>query len=120
MRAIRHAVEHLTDIDDDDRCPNIQGGSNLADCVRRSRRNPYVDDEAGATFECGEIRFVRADEADVRFRVVVPKAPAGGIDTQGRALLIDGRWVIDRATACGLFSMAGVTCPPPPGATEAE
>jgi hypothetical protein len=112
--AIRFAVEHLTDIDDDDRCPHIQGGENLADCVRQTRRSAFVDEDHPATYECGEIAFVRADEADVRFRVVVPKAPVGGIDTQGRALMIGGRWVIDRATVCGLFSMAGVTCPPPP------
>jgi hypothetical protein len=112
---IRHAIEHLTDIDEHDRCPHIQGGANLADCVRRTRRSPYVDDD-GASFECTEIAFVRADEAAVRFRVLVPRAPMGGIDTDGRALLVDGRWVVDRATACGLFAMAGVTCPPPPDA----
>lgn len=63
---------------------------------------------------CGDITFVRADEATVRFRVSVTRAPMGGIDTDGRALLIDGRWVIDRVTVCRLFSMASVECPPPP------
>ncbi len=37
---------------------------------------------------------------------------------EGRAVLVDGKWKVSRATWSGLLAGAGVICPPPPGESQ--
>jgi hypothetical protein len=37
-------------------------------------------------------------------------------DRPGKAVLVDGVWKVDRDTFCQMMQMAGVQCPPRPGA----
>lgn len=109
--AVVEAIEHISDVDDAGGLPNVQGGSNLGAAVREATSRVRI--EAQATYEVDEVVFVRADEAVVAFRVMVPVF-AGGYPQTGRVLKIGDRWLVERATMCGLISAAGVRCPPPP------
>jgi hypothetical protein len=61
-----------------------------------------------------EIKFLRPDEAVVWFSLEFDGNRLGFVNgREGRALLMDGRWVIEHATLVDLLGMAGVVVPPP-------
>jgi outer membrane lipoprotein-sorting protein len=111
--AVTDAVEHLTDLDEDDGLLNVQGGSNLGEAVQSAASRAGVDPRERANYEVDEVVFVRADEAVVAFRIMVPMMP-GGFAQTGRVIKVGDRWLVERATVCNLLGMAGVECPPPP------
>ncbi len=114
--AVADAVEHLTDIDEDDGLLNVQGGSNLGEAVRSAASRAGVDPGERANYEVDDVLFVRPDEAVVSFRVMVRMMP-GGFAQTGRVIKIGDRWLVERATLCNLLEMAGVQCPRPPVST---
>jgi hypothetical protein len=109
--AVTHAVVHMNELDDTGGLPNVQGGSNLGPSVEAAAAQVHIEEQAA--FEVDDILFVRADEAVVAFRVLVPKM-AGGFSQTGRVIKVGDRWKVERATMCNLLGMAGVACPPPP------
>ena len=85
---------------------NVEGGENLGTCAAEVRRRfPQTESDE---LRIERIKFLHEREAVAWFR----SAYLG--TREGRALRIDGRWKVSRATYCGLIAMAGVRCPPPP------
>jgi hypothetical protein len=95
--------------DDGTELINIEGGENLGTCAAEVRRR-FPQQTARSEVKIERIKFLHEREAVVWFR-----SPYLGT-REGRALRIDGRWKVSRATYCGLIAMAGVRCPPPPEA----
>ena len=61
-----------------------------------------------------DIKFLRSDEAVVWFSLEVNGNRPGIVDgREGRALLVNHRWIIERATLVDLIGFAGVSVPPP-------
>jgi hypothetical protein len=93
--------------DDGSELVNVEGGENLGPCAAEVRRRfPQQTEHRDVHVE--HIKFLHQHEAVVWFR----SAFLG--TREGRALNIDGRWKVSRATYCALIALAGVRCPPPP------
>jgi hypothetical protein len=66
-----------------------------------------------------DIKFLREDEAVVWFSLVIDGNQLGFVNgREGRAVLVDGRWLIERATLADLLGMAGVEVPAPDARTD--
>ena len=62
-----------------------------------------------------EILFLRPEEAVVWFGVEVDGQRFAMVDgREGRAVLVDGRWLIEHATLVDLIGFAGVPAPSRP------
>jgi hypothetical protein len=86
---------------------NVERGENLGPSAEEiQRRFPqFVYEGAGRPPE--KIKFLGTSEA-----VVWSHHPVIGI-REGRAVLVDGKWKVSRATWSGLLAGAGIVCPPP-------
>ena len=61
-----------------------------------------------------DIKFLRPDEAVVWFSVEVNGERFPMVNgREGRAVKVDGRWLIEHATIADLLGFAGVSVPPP-------
>jgi hypothetical protein len=49
---------------------------------------------------------------DVVAPQVEPAEPASIVDQPGRAVKIDGVWLVSRETVCDAFAVGGYRCPP--------
>jgi hypothetical protein len=112
--AIRHAVEHIGDAGPQGELVNVQAGEGLAAVVDRAHRHaPGQPSQFRTTLD--DARFLSADRAviwySVRLDGLVASAGAG---REGYAVLVDGRWLVERATFADVAALAGVACPPPP------
>lgn len=104
--AIRAAVEGIDEFSADGRdCPNVQGGVGLGLAFEQVAR---VLGGRRAQFSLRGLRFLTADEAAIFFEV-----DAGQIHlpVEGRALRIDGRWLIERRTVTQLLRQGGAEIP---------
>jgi hypothetical protein len=61
--------------------------------------------------EVGEIVFTSPVQAQLHFRLNYAGAPGLG-NRLGSAVLVDGRWLVTRATYCEILSIAGAACGP--------
>jgi hypothetical protein len=86
----------------------VERGENLGPSSEevQNRFPQFVYEGAGSPPE--RIKFLGASEA-----VVWSSHPVIGI-REGRAVLVDGKWKVSRATWSGLLAGAGIVCPPPP------
>lgn len=108
--AITSAFEGTTAVSSDgDHLINVQGGRGLGECVRQAQQR-FAGTEA--RFQGDRVLFLSDREAVVWFSVALEGNPTVR-NEEGRALLIDGRWLVSRATLCRLLARAGVHCPPP-------
>jgi hypothetical protein len=115
--AFRNSTERTADGAD---LVNVEGGESLGACqdqvVSRfgaiaARTQRLVD----------YIKFLNATEAVVWTTTLLDGRPITPDlqHTEGRAVLVDGKWKVARATMCAMFARAGVICPPPPEPTVA-
>lgn len=107
-RDIERAWEHMGERSKDGAgLVNVERGENLGPTSEEiQKRFPqYVYEGAGTPPE--KIKFLGSTEA-----VVWSRHPVIGI-REGRAVLVDGKWKVSRATWSGLLAGAGIVCPPP-------
>jgi hypothetical protein len=112
--AITAAFARASETDPDGRdLVNVQAGEGLgASQAAAARRYPGAEQ---AEWLVEIIRFVCPDEAVVWFTIElggrVPSPIVSG--RRGRAVRVDGRWLIERGTMAEVLGLAGVTLPPP-------
>jgi hypothetical protein len=98
-------------------------GTGLVNVERGEDLGPYQDQvrarvaaflpRSGLVID--HIKFLNTSEAVVWTTSLLDGHPVAGLrHTQGRAVFVDGRWKISRATMCALFARAGVICPADP------
>jgi hypothetical protein len=105
--AITHAFAAADERDGDD-LVHVQAGAGLAPYFDRAR------ERFDAHFEVQAIKFLNATEAAVAYEVVGPEGNVIVPRPDGRALLLEGEWQIERQEFTSLLSFGGVQCPPPP------
>jgi hypothetical protein len=108
---IEYAYSHDLETDDTGEVLlNIQGGRGLSEYLRQARQRIA---EGDVRFVVDDVKFLRPDEAVVWFSLEIDgNRPGLVVGREGRALLIDGRWVIEHATLVDLLGIAGVAVPP--------
>jgi hypothetical protein len=116
---IGEAFSHMMEGDDaSNSIPAVDGSENLCECLREAaQRNAAAAANSTAAITVDLVRFLNDHEARVSYSVVV----SGGHnvafrDRPGKAVLVDGVWKVDRDTFCQMMQIAGVQCPPRPGA----
>lgn len=87
----------------------VERGEGLGDCLRAAGQQVRG---AKGTFDVRHVKFVSDREAVVWYQVRVDGRPVLA-EMEGRAVHLDDRWLVTRATFCQLMRLAGVTCPPP-------
>ncbi len=116
---IEYAYTHHNEVDDDGvTLVNVQAGTNLAEPLRQAAKRIPDPNAASANVVVDDVLFLRPDEAVVWFGVEVGGQRFAGVNGwEGRAVLIEGRWLIEHATIVGLLGFAGVNAPPPPSSS---
>lgn len=110
--AITYAYEHHNELGDDGAgLVNVQGSPDLSDQLRQAAtRLPGEPSSAKLVVE--DIHFLRPDEAVVWFGVEVNGQRFSMVNgREGRALVEDGRWVVEHATIIDLLQLGGVASP---------
>jgi hypothetical protein len=65
------------------------------------------------------ITLVDETHADVVYSILFDGIPQYA-ERRGRAIKIDGTWMVSRDTVCALLTLGGITCPPPAPTTTAD
>jgi hypothetical protein len=86
----------------------VQRGEGLGRCLRESRERSPTGRTRGIVVK--ELLFLSPSSAVVRFTVATDAGEFGPME--GRALRVETRWLIERATFCNLVARIGVQCPP--------
>jgi hypothetical protein len=107
--AIEQAFAELQRLEGDE-AVNVEGGSSLGAPLRELHRR-YGTAAEGAVHQVERITFVDDRSAAVLFSVWTGPSPLL-TSARGDAVLRDGRWLVARATFCGLLQRVGVPCPP--------
>ena len=90
------------------RSQHIEDGDVLLPVMKvATAKNPQYRDRLSAVAH--EVHFIDATHAAVRFSLVLDGNPL--ISGIGRAVLVDGHWLVARTTYCGLTQLSGVWCP---------
>jgi len=113
--SIEYAYSHHDEVDESGRdLVNVQRGHRLAGALDEARKRIPVGADSTASIVVDGILFLRSDEAVVWFSVEVDghRYPLAS-GREGRAVKMDGRWLIERATVVDLLGGAGVTVPLP-------
>lgn len=112
--AIRAALDAVGEVDATGRdLVNVQAGHRLAPLMERaSQRLPRATRE-NTHWAVDALRFLDATHAAVWFTIVAGGAPTIIRQHAGRAVCVDGRWLIEHATVVQLLEMAGVRVPAP-------
>ena len=93
---------------------NVHGGQNLAELLKRAATRVPSGDSSAVKMVVDDVLFLRPDEAVVWFGVEVDGQRFAMVDgREGRAVLVDGRWMIEHATMIDLIGFAGVSWHPP-------
>jgi hypothetical protein len=91
---------------------NIQGGENLVEPMKQARMRLPSSDPSSITTVVDDVLFIRPDEAVVWFGVEVDGQRVAVVGVrEGRAVLVDGRWMVEHATIVDLLGLAGVAIP---------
>jgi len=94
----------------EERAALVEDGESLLEVMElAAERNPQFRDRITATVE--EVRFVDTTHAAARFSLQSEGTQL--ISGIGRAVLVDGRWLVARRTYCSLQQLGGVWCPEP-------
>jgi len=100
--------------DDGTTLVNVQGGEGLSEPLRQAGTRVPSTSEADVKMVVDDVLFLRPDEAVVWFGVEVDGQRFAMVDgREGRAVLVDGRWMIEHATMVDLIGFAGVAVPTP-------
>jgi hypothetical protein len=113
--SIEYAYSHFGDRDETgESLVNVQAGKGLATPLQEAGRRVPGAPEGDVKLLVDDIKFLRSDEAVVWFSLEVNGNRLGMVDgREGRALLVNHRWMIERATLVDLITFAGVPVPPP-------
>ncbi len=113
--AIESAYMHNNDVGDDGTTlVNVHGGQNLAGPLQQAAARVPSTESSDVRMVVDDILFLRPDEAVVWFGVEVDGKRFAMVDgREGRAVLVDGRWMIEHATMIDLIGFAGVSWHPP-------
>jgi hypothetical protein len=111
--AIRRAVERVGDTGPDGSLPNVEAGQGLATVFERARlRAPGPPSQITTLLD--DVRFLSAERALIWYSVLLDGRPLSAVaGRQGHAVMVDGRWLVERATFADVVGLAGVSCPPP-------
>jgi hypothetical protein len=96
--------------DDGEDVPAIDGGDGLGTCLREARSR--VDTTEDTVIDVDHVKFLNEREAVVWYTLSV----SGNRylhHKEGRAIQVNGQWLVTRASFCELMAMGGMTCPPP-------
>jgi len=92
---------------------NVQGGAGLAGPLHEAQKRVPGTTDAEVRIVVDDIRFLREDEAVVWFTLEIGEERSFVLrGHEGRAVKVDDRWMIERATLGGLLALAGVEVPP--------
>ena len=113
--SIQYAYAHFGDTDETgESLVNVQVGKGLAAPLQEAGRRVPGAQEGVVRLAVDDIKFLRSDEAVVWFSLEVDGSRMGMVNgREGRAILVDNRWLIERATLVDLIGFAGVSVPPP-------
>jgi hypothetical protein len=96
----------------EERCRAIAQGDNLGPTMEEAGRRYAPSRTLDVSVD--SVRFVSEDEAEVQFMLWLSPYGPQGLNQTGHAVRMGGEWKVSRDTWCGLVSMIGVECPPPP------
>jgi len=113
-QAIEFAYAHHNQVGEDGATMvHIHGGKNLAEPLKQAAMRIPGSDPSSAQIVVDNVLFLRPDEAVVWFGVEVGGQRFGMVDgREGRAVLVDGNWMVEHATIIDLLGFAGVVIPP--------
>jgi hypothetical protein len=113
--AIEYAYSHFNETGDQDGALfNVQGHPAWLEALQQARRRIPGSPEGDLKIVVDDIKFLREDEAVVWFSIEIDGARLGFVNgREGRAVLVDGRWMIEHAALADLLGLAGVTVSPP-------
>jgi outer membrane lipoprotein-sorting protein len=113
--AIEYAYSHFDETDDQNEAlVNVQGHPAWIEALQQARRRIPGSPDGDPRIVVDDIKFLRPDEAVVWFSVEIDGTRLGFVSgREGRAVVVDGRWMIEHAALADLLTMAGVTIPPP-------
>lgn len=114
-RQIEYAYTHQDETGaDGTTLVNVQSGENMAPLLVRARKRVPNSNPESVTTVVDDVLFLRPDEAVVWFSVEIDGQRFGMVyGREGRAVVVDGTWKMERATLVDLLNFAGVTYPPP-------
>lgn len=112
---IEYAFSHFGDSDEAGTAlVNVQGGDGLAKPLDEAKHRIPGSPPGDVSMLVDDVKFLRSDEAVVWFSVTVDGNRLGMVNgREGRAVLVNHRWVVERATIVDLVGFAGVVVPPP-------
>jgi hypothetical protein len=115
-RAIRAAFRQYNAASEDGReLVNVQAGVGLVEPMTLAGRRAPGATRDNVALTVDALRFVCPDEAVVWFSLEIDGQPSPLLrGRRGRAVRVDGRWLIERGTIAELLAFAGVQVPPPP------
>jgi hypothetical protein len=111
--AIRVAVENVGQAAADGSLTNVQAGEGLAAVFEQTRLSaPGQPAEISTVLD--DLRFLSSDRAVIWYSVLLDgRALSAVAGREGYAVLVEGRWLVERATFADVVGLAGVACPPP-------
>ena len=103
----------MGDTGPDGSLPNVEAGQGLATVFERARlRAPGPPSQITTLLD--DVRFLSAERALIWYSVLLDGRPLSAVaGRQGHAVMVDGRWLVERATFADVVGLAGVSCPPP-------
>ena len=112
--AVVEAFTRLGQIGDDGTSlPHVHHGAGLAAPMDQARQRLPNPDRAAFGVIVDDVLFLRPDEAVVWFTITVDGNRFAMVDgREGRAVLVDGTWLVEHATFAGLMAFAMVPMPP--------
>ena len=89
--------------------PDIEGGQALSDAERKQLQQGYGDITGKLKVRVNDFRFLSPTEAALSFDLLLNGQPITAT-TVGRAVLVNGRWKVGRATFCEVVGRGGIQC----------
>jgi outer membrane lipoprotein-sorting protein len=111
---IEYAFGHLDEVGaDGTTLVNVQSGEKMADLLTQARRRLPNSDPTAVKTVVDDVLFLRSDAAVIWFGIEVDGQRFPMVNgREGRAVLLDDRWLVERATVVDLLGFAGVSYPP--------
>ena len=113
--SIEYAFNQLGEVDEARSVlVNVQSGRGLVGPLQEAQKRVPGAADNPARLMVDDIKFLRPDEAVVWFSVEVNGQRFPMVNgREGRAVKVDGRWLIEHATIADLLGFAGVAVPSP-------
>jgi len=90
--------------------PSVEGGELLGPCLKEAQERHADLRRKDQSITVEDIEFLDDGHAVVMFTVSLAGRPS--MTLRGDAVVVDGHWLMARATFCELMTLAGVECPP--------